>query len=138
MKNSTKGDIKVKIIKKAAPVLIGFGISLLLLLISALILNKTEIPDRYYNVCSIISAAAGAFACGIIASKTANEKKFFFGIAETLLFAAVLALIAFFIINDSQTPNFAKSAIRYLIVAASGTVGSFLGTKRKIKRFKKH
>ncbi len=128
----TPSGISAGILFMLKTVAIAYGVSILLLLPTALIATLAAFSDRGVSVSVNIVTAIAVLFCGFSAGRHFSSKGLVFGAICGIIYSALLCIIGCLI---SKTPDFGSCAATALTIGLiCGSVGGIVGINTKRKR----
>ena len=104
-----------------------FGISILLALLLSSFFYNTENPTAKIRLISLISIYVSSFLCGIILSKTVENKNLIYGTIYGLIIFLIVFSISLFLKNDQH------SVLYHVFLPIASAIGAICGKKREKK-----
>lgn len=119
--------------------LIGFAISLLLMVVATLVFLSTEDPDRAVGVIALISQAIGAFASGFVAVWFYRERGLVTGLYAGVLYLFLILIGSFFFGGEYRVlPTVLLVLVGLLLSSFGGYLGlpteKSVGARRRAMR----
>ena len=112
-------------------VIVSISTTFLMIVVSSMILLKTNINDVALNLLNLFSFSTGAFLGGITISKFLKEKGLVYGLINGIVLFSISFIISL-IINFSAPSLF--SLIKLIAISFFSLVGGVIGVNTKKKR----